>query len=47
VLTIIKRGVEGGETVDSYWLQQEDRKIGGKKHGLLTVTDKDILVLAG
>ena len=28
VLTIIKRGVEGGETVDSDWLQQTVRKIG-------------------
>jgi len=27
-----KYGVEGGETVDSYWLQQEDRKIGERKH---------------
>jgi len=27
-----RRGVDGGETVCSDWLQQEDRKIGEKKH---------------
>jgi len=35
VLTIIKRGAEGGETVDSYWLQQEDGKIGERKHAYI------------
>jgi len=33
VFTIVKRGVEGGETVCSDWLQQTVRKIGGRKHG--------------